>query len=313
MSTSSIWNTAKGVPKAALYAHWPRPFNHITSLEVIACNQDGWMAKIKMAFPTLVTWLFTTFIPSPQEIERRAFFGNYKCGFFIEVPPNAKAELKGFRTRGLAEILGQPGLGEFLIWVARPVLTTAFFLWAMDVERDALQAWSTIMLPQELCDPPFGDAFVRDKTAPIGVGHVEGSVPGGEVVYDYHHQVEGGTTAFDHDAGPLTAYVSWVFETSSAAINNLSVGFLVDGVPTNMSPIGNVPPFSQVAAESSFSNLMPNAGAINCYFECDRPSGVGFPTVTCPAFVCDQSPWNPNLNKPILGPPMQRVPCEFWP
>jgi len=170
--TSSIWNDAAGFAKSKKWTHWPNPFNVIRNVRVLACDNDMWVADIEFYAKFAGEFWWTNFVPSPVEVLRKSFLGNYKCGITKNIP-----------GANLGEIMWGANTQRMIAGIFAPVLNTLFYWWATETAVSALSAWSTLLYEQARCENQDMMAVMRGGHF---FSHLEGpgSPAGSTVVKD---------------------------------------------------------------------------------------------------------------------------------
>jgi len=139
---------------------WPGAPNFLLERDVWAC-QDGWWAYFKFSEYALLNFFWTSFFPSPVELERKTLLGSYKCGFYLPIKIKSPMEL----------LVGEEGV-EILAKIARPITTALFWWWAAETAWSAFDTAQTIVYKEQFCDD-LRNVFVADgagTTFAIDVG-----------------------------------------------------------------------------------------------------------------------------------------------
>jgi len=154
--SSSVWNTVKGEGKELSFWKWPNPFNAIKRIDVMACNPN-WLARVEFYTEVALEFFWTNFIPSPSEVLRNWFLGNYDCG------KKAKTSLKNRLPK-------LPGRDPRVVFAefARPALTGLFYWWAAQTSINALTTFTTILNAQANCEADNNNCIMRDGYSSLG-------------------------------------------------------------------------------------------------------------------------------------------------
>jgi len=171
--SNSIWNVVKRVGKRVKYASWPKPFNAISRIDVLNCNEVLLM-RVEFIAEIIGEMIWDSQVPSPRELFRNWVFGNLRCGSKM-----------GIRTR-----LPGPGnlfldkKGKVMLAEWGGIIGAPLLYWSMgQTALTALNTWNTIQNVQAFCENPEAHGLMRDNQASAKIP-TEGVVPFGTVVYD---------------------------------------------------------------------------------------------------------------------------------
>jgi len=284
-----VWEKVKsGGKSVAGFNHWPAPANWIKQIRTLACNQESFTFQIDFAFPIAAHYFWSNLLPSPREVERKFFLGGYRCGFYIDV-----------KVKSPLEVIWGAKTARVIAEIARPFVTPLFYFWVVTSTVEALASWQTLLYPQLVCTPSLGDGQRRDDIAPLGAGETHG-VPGlGTWQYDFKGFMSLTTASVTLPPGYWHVYAAWLVEGCQGGIDSVSVGLLVNGVPTNMSEGAPVLPFGQSFVINEKSGYSASGAEVSAYIEAQRPPGVIPCFAYCHLFIYDWSPipdvpwWNP--------------------
>lgn len=219
------------------WAHWPKPFNVIRNVQVLACNNDTWLAEIEFygAFAGELFWHI--FVPTPTEITRKTIFGRYRCGLILELGEWSPMDLIWGRntTRILAEI-------------AEPFTRPIFYWWAADTALFTLNAWQSLIYAQESCGLDDSDVLMADGFAANAVATTQGSIPFWTVLHDNDNRVVENSGFIDARPGDGTVYafaivtnqktvsvtIGWWIENSSVDESSMVITTLAPGETKNV-------------------------------------------------------------------------------
>jgi len=196
------------------YTHWPNPFTALMkSLHVTACEHT-WQALVEFYGLSALEFFFTTLVPSPVEITRKATMGNYKCGMYFL--PKQKSPLDLIWVDGSAS--------RALVEIARPATTAIFYWWAAETAYLALNTTSTLMLAGEFCDLEGNECLLRDGDCPIpgGAHDFLGAAALYEEIYDPKNRY------------PQLGYFMEFYDVNFASV--MAVGYIAAG-PATMSNV----------------------------------------------------------------------------
>jgi len=275
-----VWATVTEQSRNALnFNHWPNPVSWITNIEELACNQNTWIAEITFASAVLADFFWTSFVPSPREIERKALLGNYRCGFVLKV-----------KAKSPIEILFGRGTNKMIVEILNPFLRGIFYWWAIQTSLEALSVWSTLVYSELLCDPPKGNYVQPGVTNQIVTGNVSGVPLGGVPIYDPHGLGGPPFQGCDHASGPTSATQIWLFQASVGTFDDIRVGWQWDGVITDLVSIGSLAPGQSMSYRTSKSQNIPSGGHIAPYFEIDSSGAIFTGAANCLRFIADVVP-----------------------
>jgi len=231
MTWESIQRGAKDVVN---FSYWPSPFNFMKDARILLCNQDTWMAEFQFAFDLIAYFFWTQLIPSPRELERKAFTGSYRCGFYLDV--NIKSPIEIVFGQGTSRMIGE---------IAAPFARGLFFWWAMGAAFEAAAIWQTLMFPELLCDPFIGDVARKNDTHVVPPNYIDG-VPGlGEEIYDPHDWCAPFGPVVLLPPGGHRVYAAWLFNAGPTGMTNIQTGWQVAGVVQGIENHGDLLPGMQ--------------------------------------------------------------------
>jgi len=132
------------------YTHWPSPYNFQRQIKIKAC-QDGWIAEIELYANVAAYYFWTNLLPSPVEITRKLFLGQYKCGFYL--PIRFKSPLQF--------IIGKGGV-KALAWIARPFTRVLFWWWVASSIFAAFDTYQMVVEAKEDCPTDFDEVICEN-------------------------------------------------------------------------------------------------------------------------------------------------------
>lgn len=273
------------------YNHWPNPFrNMVKSINVLAC-EGTWEAMIEMYAVAFGNWFWSNFVPSPFEITRKVFTGSYKCGFYFG--PKVKSPLDfvwedGETSRALGSIL-------------RPVTQGLFYMWAGQTIWEALQTWQSLLYAMEMCDWDGNTTTMADASAPINTHHVSGSPAFANVIWDPRSRAEPNNTQVivSYETVWQCHFVGY-FVSSGDVLTNCKVGFTINGVQQQLTPVADVGAGQVKAFAITVEGTSPILVA-QPYFECDsNQAGVLPSDLLCSRFIVNA--WPPNFPMDFPAP-----------
>lgn len=208
------------------WAHWPRPFNVIRNVQVLACNNDTWLAEIEFYGAFAGELFFHIFVPTPTEITRKTIFGRYRCGLILELGEWSPMDIIWGRntTRILAEI-------------AEPFTRPIFYWWAADTALFTLNAWQSLIYAQEACGLDDSDVLLGDGFAQVATATNQGSIPFWSDIHDTHNRTIPNDGSILSDPGDQTVYayaiitnnksvsitVGWWIHNSDHDVDNMTI------------------------------------------------------------------------------------------
>ncbi len=298
-----VWETIQRDGKAvANFNHWPNPFNFVKRINVLVCNQDTWIAEVEHAAILGAYFFWTNVIPSPRELERKAFTGGYRCGFYLDI---------GIKSP--IEILFGEGTGRMILEIAHPFATGLFYFWAAGAIMDAFAIWETVLFPQLVCEPPTGTAARKNDIASLTPGDNHG-IPGlGEQVYNPLGLAEDNHPIMNFPPGGQSCFCAWLFNAGASGLTNIQTGWQVNGVVVGLSDHGNLPPFGQKQITRDYSEWSTDTNEVGAYFA--ATGGVAVVSGAAIAVVWVAS-WDPlatpdfaNPYQPLDGDDRQKPKC----
>jgi len=193
---SSIWDTVSApyhpLPK---WAHWPKPFNVITNINVLACNNDTWLAEIEFYAAFAGELFFHIFVPTPTELVRKTFLGRYRCGLALDIGKWSPMDVIWGKqtTRILAEIF-------------KPFTYPIFYWWAADSALFAMNAWQSLIYAQAQCGLDASDVLGADGFAQVASATTSGSIPFWTVLHEPFPRFDANSGFIQGDPGDQTVY-----------------------------------------------------------------------------------------------------------
>jgi len=283
-----VWETVSSQGSKILnYNHWPTPVNWVKNIRLLVCNQDTWMAEIELAFDLAMLFFWNNVIPSPREIERKAFTGGYRCGFYLDIPIKSPIEI----------IFGK-GTARMIAEIAGPFATGLFYWWAMSATYEALSAFTTVLYPQLFCVDRLGDAARSNDRGALGSGEHSG-VPGlGFRSFDYLNIMSLTDATCFFPAGYWRVYCAWLLPVGEGPFDYLRVSVKAGD---NFYDVREVPHgaenvLEQITCEASGQSDQPIT--VSAWVAYKRPIGVLPVTVECVRFIAY---WSPTPFPPNTG------------
>jgi len=210
MGDPSIWDKAGDFATSGKWTHWPKPFNGITNIRVLACNDGVWIADITFYAKFIGRFLFSNFFPSPVEIFRKTLTGGYRCGFYLKPLQFAPGDLLWGEatTRVIAQILS-------------PFTRGLFYWWAAETAWSALDAWHSLIYEQARCEAQQFNAVMNDGFYNQHVAGT-GSPTAYEIIYDQDGICQATNGFFRKGDGAAWAFTAIELTNSTAETAHMS-------------------------------------------------------------------------------------------
>jgi len=289
-----VWETVSSNGKKAVALNsWPTPFNFLEDAKVLMCNQDYWLAEFRFAFDLLAYFFWTNLLPSPRELERKAFTGSYRCGFYLDV--KVKSPIEIVFGQGTSRMVGQ---------ILSPFARGLFYWWAVNALFDAMGTIQTLMFPQLLCDPFIGDVLRQNDAHVVPPNYIDG-VPGlGDELYDPHDYCAIFGPVVLLPPGAHRVYAAWLFNAGPTGMTDIQTGWQIDGVVQEVQGHGDAFPGQQIPVIRDFQNFSLTSTEYAPWF-----SAVGGPSIVGGAalvvrFIADVDETSdpiPRMNWPYEG------------
>jgi len=177
------------------WAHWPKPFNVIKNINVLACNNDTWMAEVEFYAKFFGEIFFHIFVPTPTELTRKSFFGRYRCGL----------ALKMGKFDPMSDVWGK-GTTRVLAQVFEPFTKPIFYWWAADSALFAMAAWTSLIYAQAACDQDDSDVLMADGFASVATATTNGSIPFWTVLHDTFNRCNDNSGFIEAEPGDSAVY-----------------------------------------------------------------------------------------------------------
>jgi len=293
------------------YTHWPNPFTALMkSLHITACEHT-WQALVEFYGLSALEFFFTTLVPSPVEITRKATMGNYKCGLYFL--PKQKSPLDLIWVDGSAS--------RALVEIARPATTAIFYWWAAETAYLALNTTSTLMLAGEFCDLEGNECLLRDGDLPIpGSAHdFEGAAALYEEIYDPNNRYpQLGYFIEFHNVQAASVMAVGYIAAGPSSMSNVSVGIRWNTEEPEWVFLGNVGEEKVVKFSVSSSKQWTGSNFVSVWFKGHRdalavlPNSIHVDRFT--AKCTDASPPDyPNFNAfPFKEPLLKNCWQKYW-
>lgn len=275
-----VWESVSSAgSKVANFNHWPMPVNWVKNIRLLVCNQDTWMAEVELAFNIGMWFFWNNVLPSPREIERKAFTGGYRCGFYLDIPIKSPVEV--IFGRGTARMIAE---------IAEPFARGLFYWWAASATMEALAAFTTIMYPQLYCTDNLGNAMRSNDRAALGSGEHSG-VPGlGFLNFDHNNIMSLTDATVFFPAGYWRVVALFLLPVGEGPFDYLRVGIKA-GSDTYMHDVPHGPTnvLEQITGEAS-GHSPGSPITVSAWIEYKRPIGVLPVTVECVRYIAYWSP-----------------------
>lgn len=259
-----VWDTiSSGGKKVAAFNHWPNPFNYVTNAQVLMCNDQYWLAEFAFFGAQVVNMFWTDFVPSPREIERKAFTGAYRCGFFLDVGIKSPVEI----------VFGQ-GTSRMLAEIAEPFARGLFYMWMTQVGIDALAIWESVLFPQLACLPNIGDVLRQGDVGTITTGDNGGSIGLGTKLYDPHHYNDSTGPLMTCGPGSYSIYEAWLFDPGNEPITEIWTGWQLNGDVIDVQSHGGCAPEQQKLVIRQKSGFQHQTSTIQPYWRAISPPRI---------------------------------------
>jgi len=263
-----VWESMKNqTAKVAGWNRWPAPHNWITDIKVLVCNQDTVIMQIKLAFALAAEMFWTSFVPSPREVERKFFTGGYRCGFYLDV-----------KFKSPVEIIFGRGTSTVIAEVARPFATGLFYFWLQQTAITALSSFTTLIYPMLYCEDGIGDGLRRGDRGSISQGSQEGCPGLGVYMFDRWGFMNLTDAGVFLPPGYFHVYVAWFVEPSGNPFTHLNLGLGLNGVAWHMHTMDPpTPGLPSIHITEEYGHL-PDGGAVQAWVQGGKPPG-SFPSL----------------------------------
>jgi len=155
------------------WAHWPKPFNVIKNINVLACNNDSWMAEIEFYAQFFGEMFWHITVPTPTELTRKTFFGRYRCGLGLDI----------IKWDPMSVVWGE-ATTRIVAEIFRPFVTPIFYWWAADTLWYSMNSWQSLIYAQAQCDIDPNEVLIADGFAAVASGTTNGSIPFWQTIHD---------------------------------------------------------------------------------------------------------------------------------
>jgi len=294
-------------PKKSLiqkYQHWPNPFkNMVKDMKVWAC-EDTWQMEVSLWTTAALAFLWTNFVPSPIEIERKFLTGSYKCGFYMF----------GKTPSILDMVWGEPGAGKALLEMATPAAKALFAIWAVETTFDAMSTYQGVLTLQAMCDTDRYETLLRDAAAAMIPGVHQGAPVFASVIWDPHnHAVVNNNSVMISERSNVHMHAAGYVRSGTHVINSCLMHLVEGTTILTTVDIGHMEVNETRQYSSEFAGLL-EAGAVGLLFEWDvAAGGLTNPEMTCTRLTVRQVPGDveekPRIDGPQTPPPMWN-PCK---
>jgi len=198
------------------WAHWPKPFNIIKNINVLACNNDTWMAEVEFYAKFAGELFWHIFVPTPTELTRKTFFGRYRCGIGLDI----------IKWDPMSKVWGV-GTTKILAEIFKPFVVPIFYWWAADSLIFSMNAWQSLIYAQAQCDLDENDVLLGDGFAATAAATTEGSIPFWSPIHDPLDRANGLSGFIDQMAGDQTVYFYGRIENQKSV--DITVGYWISG------------------------------------------------------------------------------------
>jgi len=286
------------------YQHWPNPFrNMVKDMKVWAC-EDTWQMEVSLWATAAAAFLWTNFVPSPIEIERKFLTGSYKCGFYFF----------GKTPSLLDMVWGEPGAGKVLLEIATPAAQALFAIWAVETAFDAMNTYQGVLTLQAMCNADKYETLLRDAAAAMIPGVHQGAPVFAQVIYDPHnHAVPNNNSVMISETSNVHIHAAGYVRSGSHVINSCLMHLVEGTTILTTVDIGHMGLNETRQFSSEFAGLL-NAGAVGLLFEWDvAAGGLTNPEMSCTRLTVRQVPGTVPTEPEISGnqtPPAEWNPCK---
>jgi len=254
------------------YTRWPNPFTMLMkSLHVTACEHK-WQALVEFYGLSALSFFFTTFVPSPVEITRKATMGGYKCGFYLA--PNQKSPIDLIWTDGRAS--------KALLEIARPATSAIFYWWAAETAWLALNTTSSLILADEFCDLNGNECLLRDGDllVPGSAGDFESGAALYEEIYDPKNRYpQLGYFMEFYDVAFASVMAVGYIDSQASSMSNVWVGIKWADEEPDWQSIGDIGANKIVKFSVSSSHAVGASNFAGVFFKGHRDSLAVQPNV----------------------------------
>lgn len=256
-----VWQTIQsGVNKGVGMNSWPSPLNWVTNVEVLVCNQDLWMARIDLAYNVAADFFWSSFVPSPREVERKYFTGGYRCGFFLNV-----------KVRSPLEIIFGKGTSTVIAQIFEPFARGLFFWWVQQTALSALAAWTTVIFPELYCEEGIGDGLRRADKGALGQGFNSGTPGLGVLSFDKRGWLSTTSAIVFLPPGYWRVRCAWFIHPSPWPTTGLQMGLGLDGHAYRLSNAEDSTPGLPTTHITEDQGHLPDGGALAAWVQGTRP------------------------------------------
>jgi len=251
------------------YTHWANPFKGmVRKIDILAC-EEIWQAKVAMWGIAAANWFWSSFVPSPVELERKFVAGSYKCGFFLA--PGLRSPLDIIWRDGKAS--------EVLLEASSPFTKAIFYWWAAETAWSALSTYTSVIHKQHQCDLTGRETLLSAGVGTFGGGthHVEGEAGLYTVLRDiFDRYSEAGGHVFIDEPSSVNAIAVGYMTTEGSTLHNVEIGIKYGEEVMQKAYLGTILPFT--AQPFSVAGAKGNYdGTVSVWFQCDVEGLTVFP------------------------------------
>jgi len=244
----SVWDTiSTGKIANKGWASWPDPSKlWVKDLEELACG-DTWQAKMTYYGTHAFKLWWDAKVPSPREIVRNTFLGQYKCGFHF-----------GTKWRSPVDIIWRNPQGrQVMMELARPFGTSLFYFSMAQTAFSALDTWQTIIYQTSKCDIDPHACMMKFGSSFLGPGFNDGGAAFSTIIQDPEGVADDTITAISPiENTPWTVNAVGYYLGNSRPSTGVEVFWRGAGQEWGNQVLGDVPAFAVVPW--SLSASIPN-------------------------------------------------------
>jgi len=213
----SLWdNVTKPYHPLPRWAHWPRPFNTIKNIKVLACNNDTWLAEVEFYAKFAGDMFWHIFVPTPTELTRKTIFGRYRCGLGLKI----------FKWDPMDIVWGR-ATTKVLAEIAEPFIRPIFYWWVADTALFSLNAWSSLIYAQAACGLDDTDVLMKDGFASVASSTTNGSIPFWTKIHDPHNLANANSGFIADYEHVESVYFYGIIENNKGV--DVTIGWWIDG------------------------------------------------------------------------------------
>jgi len=300
----SIWDSL--TPGELLKVnHWPNPakaamrYFHITACEDTLQMEAAWWGLGFLA------WAFSSFVPSPRELERKFATGAYKCGFYGLQGPASP----------LSIIWYDETLAQVVLEIASPLTHALYVIWFNETIFSAISTYQSMMYQVARCDADRYECLLGFSSANLPPGIHSGNPVMAGLIWDPNGWADTADNAIDtFDNRNLHATAWGYLLANNHIVHSATVSFYIGTQVVASQELNPMEQFGLQAWRLEYAGLA-TAGTIHVQIDYNiEGGGLINSEIQCLRFTVRQVPNGiPNEGGPLKNapPPDLNPPCTY--